>query len=126
MTLQAAHQGRAHHPVVVGVLTVGLLRTAPRRVTQDFDAGGTHDIGALGPRLSAHGVTHPLLQLRIEGGRPRHGDREAGGGSHRDATGPVGEPATLDAKAGDRTTGEGLRRALGRHLEKSEPEVAFA
>src|ERR687894_2069851 len=108
-----------------GVLTVGLLSPAPRRVTQHFDAGRPHDLGALGPCLSAHGVTHPLLELRIEGGRPRHGDREARGGSHRDATRAVDEPTTIDAKAGDGTTAKGLRRALGRHLQEPEPEVAY-
>ena len=74
-----------------GVLAVGLLGSSPARIAHQVDAHAREVVGVLGDGLVRDGLAEAVLQLRIEGGRPQHGHREAGGIAHHNAPGPVGE-----------------------------------
>ncbi len=79
VALDTPGQGGTHLAHVERVLAVGLLGPPPCRVTQDVDAHASVEVGADGTELAADGLAHSLLEARVPGRPPGHGDREAGG-----------------------------------------------
>ena len=115
--LRAPHQGGAHLAEQVGVLAVGLLGPAPRRVAQQVDADAAEEVGALGPGLDPDGVTDLLLQAGIERRAPghRHGERRRA--AHDHAARAVGEGDAGDAPRREAPGHDGRGVVALGHLE---------
>ena len=98
VALDPSRQRRAHLANVVRILAIGLLGTAPGRVTQQVDAHAAEERGTHGTQLDADGVTDPLLEIDVEGGSPRHRHGEGSRTIDDHAAGSVGEGEAGDAQ----------------------------
>ena len=91
VALQAAGERGRHHPDVVRILAVGLLRATPRRMAEQVDADRAGERRAAGARVRPDRVADPLLELRVE--------RRAAGHAH-------GERRRVADHAAARSVGE--------------------
>jgi hypothetical protein len=106
VALETAGHGGTELADVVGVLAVGLLRPAPRRVAQHVHADGAGEGGARGAQLAPDCLADPLLELGVPGRASAYGDGEAGSVADDRSSRPVGEcdagqPDAFDLRGGE-------------------------
>ena len=77
LILHAPHQCGSHLADLICLFAVSLLTPAPARIIRHIDAYSRKKIAAKSPHFFADAVSHLLLQSRVKGSSPCHGNREA-------------------------------------------------
>jgi hypothetical protein len=127
VALGARRQRGAERPEQQGVLAVGLLRAAPRRVPEQVDAHAAEEVAALRADLRADGRADALLELRVPGRAAGHRDREGGRAPDDRTAGAVAEAEPWDAEPLDGAGHDRLEVVpLAHHLRHPRPERLVA
>ena len=124
VALQATGEGCAQLADVERVFAVGLLRSAPRRVSEHVDAHGARQRRAGRAQLRTDRFPDSLLEVGVPGRTPGHGDGEAGAVAQHRSARSVGEGDAREAEPLDDSRVEGrpvVAVVLGDEQQPGDP-----
>src|SRR5690554_647527 len=76
--LNTPYQSCPHLAQMEGFFTIGFLTPSPARVIGQINTDATKQVATMGPYLLGDSPSDSLLQLRIKGSPPGHGNRKTG------------------------------------------------